>query len=175
MLTKANKIKQMEAFSHDFEKAQGRFIVQFKGLSVEQMTNLRSKLRAEKAKVRVIRNTLSKKILGEMSHLKEVADSSLAGPNAFVFAFGDISKTAKILADFAEDTSILKLKPAILDQQIFSEKQVQQLAALPSLDVLRTQFLSLLSTPARRFVSLVSEVPSSFVRVLNSRVNKEKN
>ena len=175
MLTKESKLKQTEIFSTQFEKAQGRFIVQFKGLSVQQMTDLRFKLRSEKAEMRVIRNTLSKRVLSKSSHLKEMADSSLKGPNAFVFAFGDISKTAKILSEFAEDTSILKLKQAVVDHQVFSEKQVQQLANLPSLDELRVQFLSLLTTPARSFVSILSEIPAGCVRVLNNRVHKEKN
>lgn len=175
MLTKENKLKQVKAFSTQFEKAQGRFIVQFKGLSVQQMTDLRFKLRSEKAEMRVIRNTLSKRVLGEDTKLKEMADSSLKGPNAFVFAFGDISKTAKVLSEFAEDTSILKLKQAIVDHQILSEKQVQQLADLPSLDELRVKLLSLLITPARSFVSLMSEVPAGCVRVLNNRVHQEKN
>lgn len=174
MITRMDKEKQITMFSNDFDQAQAKFVVQFKGLNVEQMTDLRSRLRAEKAKLKVIRNTLSKKVLKQSDVLKESEDIVLKGPNAFVFAFGDASQTAKILREFAEEASFLVLKQGVLDKQVLSDKQVRQLASLPSLEELKAKLLSLFSTPARRCVSLMLEAPSSFVRVLNSRVNQEK-
>ena len=174
MLTKENKIKQLEKFSANFEKAQAHFIVQFKGLSVDQMTDLRFQLRKVESTVQVIRNTLSKRILEKSPELKEIVDSSLKGANAFVFSFGEASQTAKILSEFAEDTNILKIKNGVLNQQVFSAEQVEKLAQLPSQDELRARLLSLMSTPARQIVYLMSQVPSSCVRVLQGRVDQEK-
>lgn len=119
MLTKEKKTKQIEQFSSNFEKAEARFIVQFKGLNVEQMTDLRFRLRKNQATLQVIRNTLSKKVLEKSPELKEITDSSLKGANAFVFSFGEASQTAKVLSEFAEDTDILKIKQGILNQQVF--------------------------------------------------------
>ena len=172
MLTKENKTKQIEKFSSNFKKAKAHFIVQFKGLSVVQMTDLRFQLRKNQAAIQVIRNTLSKRVVGESPEFKEIVNSSLSGANAFVFSFGEASQTAKVLYEFAEDTN-LEIKNGILNQQIFSAQQVEQLAKLPSQDELRAQLLSLLSTPARQFVCLMSQIPSSCVRVLQSRVDQK--
>ena len=166
MLTQEKKQNQIRSFSSNMKDAQASFVVQFKGLTVAQMTDLRGQLRSQKAQLRVIRNTLAKRVLNENKNMEPIT-SALSGPNAFVFAYGDISQTAKILSEFAEDTSILKLKTGMIDQKHLSADQIHHLATLPSLDELKVKLLRLLSTPARQMVSLMNAVPSSFLRILN--------
>ena len=167
MLTRALKEKQIVQFTDDFKKSEGAFIVHFKGLSADQVSELRSSLRTKQAQMRVIRNTLAKRAFKDLKVAKEVTDS-FDGTNAFIFANKDVSATAKILSQFAENTS-LELKKGIIAEQVLLEKDIQQLATLPSLDELRAKFLSLLSTPAQNFVRICNEVPSSAVRVMNAK------
>ena len=170
MLTRERKEKQITQFTDDFKKSEGTFIVHFKGLNADQVSELRSSLRSQQAQMRVIRNTLAKRVFKELKIEKEVTDS-FNGSNAFIFVSNDVSGTAKVLSQFAEDTS-LELKKGIISEQILLEKDIQKLATLPSLDELRAQFLSLLSTPAQSFVRICNEVPSSAVRVINAKSKK---
>ena len=170
MLTKQIKSQHISEVSSYFEKAQASFIVNFRGLNVEQMTDLRSQLRSKKSQMKVVRNTLVRRALKD-HNLKEKFNSFLSDTNAFVFAFEDISGTAKVLSEFAEETP-LTLKTGLAGENFLSEKDIGYLASLPSLDVLRAQLLSVLSAPAQRLLRVFNEVPSSFVRVLFGSTKK---
>lgn len=172
MLTKQIKSQHISEMSSHFEKAQASFIVNFQGLNVEQITDLRNQLRAKKSQIKVMRNTLVRRAL-EGNDLQEKFKKFLSGTNAFVFAFEDISGTAKILSAFAGDT-LLKLKTGLVGENLLSGKEIKYLASLPSLDELRAQFLSVLSAPAQRLLRVFNEVPSSFVRVLSCSTKKNK-
>ena len=104
--------------------------------------------------------------------MKESFGPFLSGTNAFVFAFEDVSGTAKVLSDFADETS-LSLKTGLVGEKLLSEKEIGHLASLPSLEELRAQLLSVLSAPAQRLLRVFNEVPSSFVRVLSSSTKKQ--
>lgn len=171
MLTKQIKSQHISEMSSHFEKAQASFIVNFRGLSVEQMTHLRSQLRSKKSQMKVMRNTLVQRAL-EGRPLKEKFSSFLSDTNAFVFAFEDISGTAKVLSEFAEDTP-LTLKTGWTGGNLLSEKDIGYLASLPSLDELRAQLVSVFSAPAQRLLRVFNEVSSSFVRVLSTKKEKQ--
>ena len=165
MLTKQIKSKYVSEMSSHFEKAQASFVVRFQGLNVEQMTDLRDQLRSKKSQLKVMRNTLVQRALkGRPS--REKFDGFLSGANAFIFAFEDISGTAKILSDFAEDT-LLELKIGQVGEQFLSEKEIGHLASLPSLDQLKAKLLSVFSAPAQKLLRVFNEAPSSFLRVLH--------
>ena len=172
MLTKQIKSQYVSEVSSHFEKAQASFIVNFQGLNVEQMTDLRDKLRSKKSQMRVVRNTLVRKAL-EGNDIQEKFNKFLAGTNAFVFAFEDISGTAKVLSEFAEDTS-LALKTGLVGEKLLSAQEIGHLASLPSLEELRAQLLSVFSAPAQRLLRVFNEVPSSFVRVLSGSTKNNK-
>ena len=172
MLTKQIKSQHISEMSSHFEKAQASFIVNFRGLSVEQMTDLRNQLRSKKSQMKVVRNTLVRRALDKLP-LQEKFNPFLSNTNAFVFAFEDISGTAKVLSEFSEDTP-LTLKTGWTGGNLLSEKDIGYLASLPSLDELRAQLLSVFSAPAGKLLRVFNEVPSSFVRVLSSSTKKEK-
>ncbi len=167
MLTRERKEQQITQLADDFKNSEGAFIVHFKGLNADQVTELRSSLRFQQAQMRVIRNTLAKRVFKDLQLTEKLKDS-FAGANAFIFAYKDVSRTAKVLSGFAEDTT-LELKMGIVSEQILLEKDIQHLATLPSLDELRAKFLSLLNTPAQNFVRICNEVPSSAIRVMNAK------
>ncbi len=172
MLTKQIKSQHISEMSSHFEKAQASFIIKFQGLNVEQFTNLRTQLRSKKSQIKVMRNTLVRKAL-EGNALQEKFDKFLSGTNAFVFAFEDISGTAKVLSEFAEDT-LLELKTGLVGENLLSDKEIGRLASLPSLDELRAQLLSVFSAPAQKLLRVCNEVPSSFVRVLSYSTKNNK-
>ena len=170
MLTKQMKSQHISEVSSHFEKAQASFVVNFRGLNVEQMTDLRNQLRSKKSQMKVVRNTLVQRAL-EGNSLQEKFNPFLSDTNAFIFAFEDISGTAKVLSEFAEDTP-LTLKMGLTGGNLLSEKDIGYLASLPSLDELRAQLLSVFSAPAQKLLRVCNEVSSSFVRVLSGSTKK---
>ncbi len=173
MFTRENKSKQIDEVSEQFKNAQGSFVVEFNKMNAKKMTDFRTRLRSKNAQVKVMRNTLVSRALELHTELKEAYKGSLRGSNVFVFALGDVSETAKVLSEFAEDIETLKLKKGVVGEEVLNAKEIKQLAKLPSLDVLRAQLLSVLMGPASKFVRTLNEVPSSFVRVLHSQSQKK--
>jgi len=172
MLTKQIKSQYVSEVSSHFEKAQASFIISFHGLNVEQITDLRNQLRSRKSQMKVVRNTLVRRAL-EGSDVQEKFNKFLSGANAFIFAFEDISGTARVLSEFAEGTS-LALKTGLMGEKLLSEQEIGYLVSLPSLEALKAQLLAVLSAPAQRLLQVFNEVPSSFVRVLSGSTKNRK-
>ena len=177
MVSKEKKEQQMSALSEGFSKSRGTFLVSCIGLNVERMTDLRKNLKSKRADITLIRNTLAGLALKTAPDMKEIYGPLLKGPNAFVLAFGeDIPSVAKTLKDFQEENETFKIKRGLLDGNALSPEEVAELARLPSREVLRARFLSVLSAVPSKFLSALQAVPGGFVRVLDShRENKVKN
>ena len=94
------------------------------------------------------------------------------GPNAFVLAFEDPAKVAKIIDKFSEDNEAFQVKGAVLEGKALNQDEVKTLASLPSIKVLKAQFLGLLSAPLSKLLSTVQEVPGGFVRLLSAEKEK---
>ena len=173
LMTRERKAKEISALSERFGQAKAAFVVDFKGMNVEQVTALRKKLRPAQAKMKVVRNTLAKRALIDHPSISKALSDDLVGTNAVIFALGsDVAAPAKALAEFSKDVPHLVIKTGYMDGTKLDEKKIKYLATLPSKDVLRAQFLGVLTAPMSKFVRTLNEVPSGFVRVLN--VYKEK-
>ena len=169
MLSRENKKEQVSGLRSQFEKSKAHFVVGFEGLSVEQVTALRGRLREKNSHIQVARNTLVKRAIKEHPPIQKAFEDSLSGANAFVFAHGDASETAKILSEFSEETEILKLKKGMIGENILSEADIQKAAKLPSLDELRAKFLALLQTPPSALLRVLTAPQASFVRLLKAK------
>jgi len=169
MLNRETKKLQVAKLSDHFSRSKASFLVNCIGLNVGQMTELRKNLKQNQGDIQVIRNTLSLRAMEKTEALKKVYSPQMEGPNAFVLAFEDPAKVAKIIDQFSEDNEIFKIKGAVLDDVSLSRNEVKALARLPSVEVLKSQFLGLLSTPLTKFLSTVQEVPQGFVRLLSAK------
>ena len=176
MITRAEKQKQVESLSQNIKKSAGGFLVNFKGLNVEQMTKMRKKLSNNKqSNITVCRNTLFKKALEPYSEQQKHLSPHLMGSNAFVFAFSDPSQVAKELFKFAKQNQALKIKTGILDGKGISLEEIKTLADLPSKQELRAKFLAVLAGPMSQFMALALALPKGLLRVLDShKENKNK-
>jgi large subunit ribosomal protein L10 len=168
MITKADKATEIASLSEKFGRAKAAFLVDFKGMSVEQVTMLRKKLVPAESEMKVVRNTLAVRAL--MDHPKSaVLKDSLVGNNAIIFAFGEAPASAKALSDFAKDVELLQVKTGVMDGQKLDVNGIKALANLPSKEVLRSQLLGVLQAPMQKFVGTLNAVPSGFVRVLAAK------
>lgn len=169
MLNRETKKLQVAKLADHFSRSKASFLVNCIGLNVGQMTELRKNLKQNQGDIQVIRNTLSLRAMEKDEALKQIYNPQMEGPNAFVLAFEDPAKVAKIIDQFSEDNEIFKIKGAVLDGVFLSRNEVKVLAELPSVEVLKSQFLGLLSAPLTKFLSTVQEVPQGFVRLLSAK------
>jgi large subunit ribosomal protein L10 len=135
-------------------KSQSVILADYRGLNVQEVTELRKKLREAGVEYRVIKNTLTSRAAKEANI--EGLDQYLSGPTALAFGYNDPVTPAKILANFAKDHKKLELKGGILEGKIISLSAVKSLAELPSREALLGQIAGLLQSPMRGLVTVLS-------------------
>ncbi len=168
MMTRAQKEQEVSALTEKFRKAKAAFVIDFKGMKVGQVVDLRKKLGPLEAEMKVVRNTLAKRALKDFPEGPEL-QPKLRGTNAFVFAYGDVSAPAKALTQFAKDVEMLQLKTGMMDGKTMDQAKIQFLSTLPSKEVLRAQLLGVLQAPGTKLARTLKEVPASLVRVLAAK------
>jgi large subunit ribosomal protein L10 len=172
-MNKATKTQEIADISEKFGKSKAAFLVDFKGMNVEQVTSLRKKLFSVKAEMRVVRNTLAKRALKDHPDQDKALSEAFIGTNAIVFANGDASASAKTLTEFGKDVETLDVKIGVMDGQQLSKDMIKYLATLPPLEVLRAQFLGTLAAPMQKFVSTLAAPATQFVCLLKAYENKQ--
>lgn len=175
MMTKEKKTSEIQALSERFGKAKAAFLVDFKGLSVDQVTKLRKSLRPSDSEMKVVRNTLALRALKDHPTTESALKEDFVGNNAVVFAYSDASASAKVLSNYAKEVEDFVLKTGVMDGKKLDEARIKYLATLPGKDQLRAQFLGVLSAPMGKFVRTLNEVPSGFARVLNAKMQSMQN
>ena len=145
-----------------FQDAQSVIIVNYSGLTVEQVTGLRAQFRAAGVEYVVLKNTLVRRALAELNI--EGLDEVLNGPSAFAFGMNDPVSPAKIISDFVakNKTEVISIKAGLLGTEVMSMDQIKSLAETPSREVLLARFIG----------SLQSSI-AGFVRVLDAIAKKD--
>lgn len=142
-------------------------VVNYKGLKVAHLTELRKRLRLAGAEIHIVKNSVFRIAAKEAA----VADlnGSLTGQLAVVTGQKDISAAAKALKNFAAEFDKLKFRFGYLDNQRLEEAAIVALADLPSLDVLRAKLLGLLNAPATKLAILLNTPASQLAQVIKAR------
>jgi large subunit ribosomal protein L10 len=145
-------------------------VVDYRGLSVAQFTELRKKLAPTEAQIHVVKNSIFRAAAKEAG-LPDLA-GSLDGQLAVVTGSKDISAVAKVLKTFQAQAEKPKLRFGYLDNQRLELADLVALADLPSLEVLRAKLLGVLQAPAGQLVRLLNTPASQLARVLQARADK---
>jgi large subunit ribosomal protein L10 len=145
-------------------------VVDYKGLKVGHMTELRKRLNKAGAEVHVVKNSIFR-IAAKESGVTDL-NGSLAGQMAVVTGKKDISTAAKVVKTFASEFDKLKVKFGYLNNSRLGDTDIIALADLPSIEVLRAKFLGLLNAPATKMVTLLNTPSSQLARVLQAKVEK---
>ena len=124
-------------------------VVDYRGLNVTEVTELRKQLREAGIDFKVYKNTLTRRAAeaAELAGLNDV----LTGPNAIAFSTEDVVAPAKILNDFAKKHEALEIKAGVIEGKVSSVEDVKALAELPSREGLLSMLLSVLQAPMRNF------------------------
>lgn len=155
------------------KNAQSVVVVEYKGLTVEEVTGLRAKFREAGVEYCVLKNTLVRRALAdlEISGLDEL----LQGPNAFAFSTTDAAAGPKIIKEFTEDgkKESVKVKAGILEGKVLDTAGVKALADMPSKDVLIAKIMGSLNAPVTGIAGVMNATMRSLVYALEA-VRKQK-
>jgi len=145
---------------------------QYQGITVEQVTQLRTKMRAEGVKFKVYKNTLATRALKELN--LEAAAKFMDGPTIWAFS-KDAAAPARILKEFSKTVDKVKVQGGILDGKLVDANMLSALADLPSRHELLGQLVGVLAAPLQNFVGVMSAVPRNLLGVLEAvKAKKEE-
>src|SRR5579859_4937607 len=145
-------------------------VVDYKGLKVGPMTDLRKRLNKAGAEIHVVKNSIFR-LAAKEAGVGEL-NGALTGQIAVITGQRDISAAAKVVKNFNAEFDKLKIKFGYLNNNRLESAQLVALADLPSLEVLRGKLLGLLQAPATKLVMLLNTPASQLARVLQARVDK---
>jgi large subunit ribosomal protein L10 len=166
LLNISQKKEVVERLAKDFKESEISILVDYKGLNVLKMTELRAIIRNEVIRLEVVNNSL-------LERESEGTDGDLMkdffkGPNAIILSKKDPVAPAKILMNFAKDNDKLEIKAGALSGKLISPEDIKQLAKLPSKEELLGQLVYTLNAVPTSLVNVLSGVPRAFVNVLNA-------
>jgi large subunit ribosomal protein L10 len=173
-MLKADKERIVEELTERLKTTPTLFVADYRGLSVTEIDELRTKVIEHGARFTVVKNTLTKRAAEAAG-----ADALLAmleGPTAIAFieADGDMVGVAKALSDTAKTTRILSIRGGILDGNPIGEADVQNLATLPPVEVLRGQVVGAITAPLVTVVGLISAPVRDLLGLIDARIEQLK-
>lgn len=154
-----------------FNAAEAVIMVDYRGLTVKEMQELRGKLRELGCEAKVYKNSLTEIAIRELA-LPNM-DEFLAGPTAFVFVVGDPVAPAKALTTFAKEHEALELKGGLVQNQVVGAEGVKAIAMLPSREELIAKLLGTMQNPLRGTVTVLAGPARAFATVLDA-IAKQK-
>jgi len=144
-MNRDQKAVVIEEVASQIKEAQAIFAVDYRGLSVRQAADLRSRLIEIDANLRVVKNTLTERAADQAG--AEVLKQYLEGPTAFTFVKGDPVLAAKALAAFRKEAQLPEFKGGIMDGKELTVADIEALSKLPSLDVMHGQLVGMVASP----------------------------
>jgi large subunit ribosomal protein L10 len=173
-MLKAEKERIVEELTERLKTTPTLFVADYRGLSVSEIDELRTKVIESGARFTVVKNTLTKRAAEAAG-----ADALLAmleGPTAIAFieADGDMVGVAKALADSARTSRVLAIRGGILDGTPIGEEDVKNLATLPPVDVLRGQVIGAITAPLMTVVGLISAPVRDLIGLIDARIEQLK-
>jgi len=160
------KQQVVEEFAAKLATAKAAFLADYRGLTVDEVNELRNKLRETGVEYRVVKNTLLR--LAAKDTAFDCWDEYLSGPTAIAIAQDDPVAPAKVLSEYAKDSKVFELKTCVLEGKILSADEIKALAELPSREVLLAKMLGSINAPVSNFVGVLAAVPRSLVQVLGA-------
>lgn len=174
-MNREGKSELAQGLKDRFSKAKVALFADYKGLTAQQADDLRKQLRGAQVEVKVLKNNIARLITkdGQFGDAAKGILERTVGPTLVGFAYGDPAAAAKVFHKFSTDNEALKIKESLMGTARLSAAEVEELAKLPSREVLLAKLLGTLNAPITGFVTVLNAVPKGFVTVL-AAVEKKK-
>ena len=169
MMDKVKKQEYIEKMSSQFDKSEAVIVTHYQGLTMQQLDDLRSRMREHGIKFKITKNRITKLAL-QKTRCKELSDL-FSGPTAVALS-EDAITSAKILTKFSKENSKLKILGGIMGSDILDVAGVQNVATLPTLDEARAKIVGILRSPAQKIASILL-APASKIAILALEKSKK--
>ncbi len=170
-MARPEKVEQVDLLTEKLRNAKVAVLTDYRGLSVGQLQDLRSRLRAQEVEYRVVKNTLARRAAVEVGH--EDFQDLLKGPVAIAFGYGDLGAPARVLGEFTRQTRLrLDIVGGLVEGRVLGPDQVRQTADLPSREVLIAQLLGTLQSPVTQLVATIQAPVQQLVGLLEAYRDK---
>lgn len=138
---------EVEVLAERMQAAKSFVVVDYAGLTVEQVTALRRELRSNGCEMAVIKNNITRRAVEQLGFAE--VNEALVGPNAVAFSNEDSVSAAKVVYDFAKENKALELKVGVVDGEYMDNEKIQVIATVPSRETLLTMFAAGLLQPIK--------------------------
>ena len=155
-------VKEIESLLNESEMA---VVLDYKGLTIKEMSDLRSRLQSNNGICKVTKNSLMRRAIEGKSNWSGL-ESLLTGTNAFVLIKEDVGAAVKAIQSFQKETKKSETKGALFEGKLLSDSQIKEIADLPSKEVLMAKIAGALNGVASKLAIGINEIPSGLARSL---------
>lgn len=165
-ISREKKEELVQQYITQLKESEAVIFTDYRGLTVNDMQQLRRQVREAEGSLLVVKNTLIRLALQDAN--MTIEDDFLTGPLAIGFCSQNVPGVAKAITDFADDNDLLQIKGGWMEGKVLDVAAIERLAKLPPLEVIQAQLLGVINAPASQLVGVIAGGVRQLVNVFNA-------